>query len=492
MAVRSFDKIYIDGQWVRSTGTGTIEVVSPHTEKVIATVPDGTPGDMDRAVVAARRAFDSGEWSRTSPSDRIALVRRFAEAYERRIPEFAEVISAENGTPITLSTGLQAGGPLAMLNTFLGLAGDFGWEADRPGTMSPSVTVRREPVGVVAAIVPWNVPQIVTLSKIAPALLAGCTVVLKPAPETPLDAYVMIEALEEAGLPPGVVNLVPAGREAGEHLVSHPGIDKVAFTGSTAAGRTIARICGEQLKRCSLELGGKSAAIVLDDADLALTTEGLKSASVAMSGQACTNQTRVLASRANYRNVVEAVVETMRGMAVGDPADPRSEIGPMVAQRQQDRVEKYIALGQEEGARVVYGGSGRPSGLDHGWYVRPTVFADATNDMRISREEIFGPVVAVIPFDDIDDAVRIANDTEYGLAGSVWTTDSAAANGIARRVRTGLFGINNFSPDFAAPFGGFKASGIGREMGPEGLATYTELKTILPQPVPGQGSVFAG
>jgi aldehyde dehydrogenase (NAD+) len=492
VAVRSFDKIYIDGQWVRSTGTGTIEVVSPHTEKVIATVPDGTPGDMDRAVAAARRAFDSGEWSRTSPSDRIALVRRFTEAYERRIPEFAEVISAENGTPITLSTGLQAGGPWAMLNTFLGLAGDFGWETDRPGMMSPSVTVRREPVGVVAAIVPWNVPQIVTLSKIAPALLAGCTVVLKPAPETPLDAYVMIEALEEAGLPPGVVNLVPAGREAGEHLVSHPGIDKVAFTGSTAAGRTIARICGEQLKRCSLELGGKSAAIVLDDADLALTTEGLKSASVAMSGQACTNQTRVLASRANYRNVVEAVVETMRGMAVGDPADPKSEIGPMVAQRQQDRVEKYIALGQEEGARVVYGGSGRPSGLDHGWYVRPTVFADATNDMRISREEIFGPVVAVIPFDDIDDAVRIANDTEYGLAGSVWTTDSAAANEIARRVRTGLFGINNFSPDFAAPFGGFKASGIGREMGPEGLATYTELKTILPQPVPGQGSVFAG
>jgi aldehyde dehydrogenase (NAD+) len=492
VTVRSFDKIYIDGQWVRSTGTGTIEVVSPHTEKVIATVPDGTPGDMDRAVAAARRAFDSGEWSRTSPSDRIALVRRFAEAYERRIPEFAEVISAENGTPITLSTGLQAGGPWAMLNTFLGLAGDFGWETDRPGVMSPSVTVRREPVGVVAAIVPWNVPQIVTLSKIAPALLAGCTVVLKPAPETPLDAYVMIEALEEAGLPPGVVNLVPAGREAGEHLVSHPGIDKVAFTGSTAAGRTIARICGEQLKRCSLELGGKSAAIVLDDADLALTTEGLKTASVAMSGQACTNQTRVLASRANYRNVVEAVVETMRGMAVGDPADPKSEIGPMVAQRQQDRVEKYIALGQEEGARVVYGGSGRPSGFDHGWYVRPTVFADATNDMRISREEIFGPVVAVIPFDDIDDAVRIANDTEYGLAGSVWTTDSAAANEIARRVRTGLFGINNFSPDFAAPFGGFKASGIGREMGPEGLATYTELKTILPQPVPGQGSVFAG
>jgi betaine-aldehyde dehydrogenase len=492
VAVRSFDKIYIDGQWVASTGTGTIEVVSPHTEQVIATVPDGTPGDMDRAVAAARRAFDSGDWSRTSPSERIALVRRFADAYQRRIPEFAEVISAENGTPITLSTGLQAGGPWAMLNTFVQLAEDFAWETNRPGAMSPSVTVRREPVGVVAAIVPWNVPQIVTLSKIAPALLAGCTVVLKPAPETPLDAYVMIEALEEAGLPAGVVNLVPAGREAGEHLVSHPGVDKVAFTGSTAAGRTVARICGEQLKRCSLELGGKSAAIVLDDADLALTTEGLKSASVAMSGQACTNQTRILASRANYARVVEAVVETMRGMRVGDPADPKSEIGPMVAQRQQDRVEKYIALGQEEGARVVYGGSGRPSGLDRGWYIRPTVFADATNDMRISREEIFGPVVAVIPFEDIDDAVRIANDTEYGLAGSVWTGDLTAANEIARRVRTGLFGINNFSPDFAAPFGGFKASGIGREMGPEGLATYTELKTILPQPVPGQESVFAG
>jgi betaine-aldehyde dehydrogenase len=271
--------------------------------------------------------------------------------------------------------------------------------------------------------------------------------------------------------------------------VSHRGIDKVAFTGSTAAGRTIARICGEQLKRCSLELGGKSAAIILDDADLEATAVGLKFAAVANSGQACVNQTRILASRSNYEQVVDAVAATMAAMPVGNPEDPATEVGPLVAQRQQERVEKYIALGQEEGCRLVVGGNGRPVGLETGWYVQPTVFADASNEMRICREEIFGPVVTVIPYDDVADAVRIANDTDYGLAGSVWTGDPDAGMAIAKRLRTGTVGINGYMADFYGPFGGYKASGLGRELGPEGLAAYTEIKTIFP---PAPGGMLAG
>jgi betaine-aldehyde dehydrogenase len=338
--------------------------------------------------------------------------------------------------------------------------------------------VRSEGVGVVGAIVPWNVPQFVTMSKLAPALLSGSTIVIKPSPETPLDAILMAELLEEAGIPKGVVSVIPAGREVGEHLVRHPGVDKIAFTGSTAAGRTIASICGEQLKRVSLELGGKSAAIVLDDADLAHTMEGLKFASLMNNGQACVAQTRILASRTRYDEVVEALADTVRGMKVGDPDDPTTEIGPLVAERQQERVDKYIALGQEEGARVVVGGNGRPDGIDKGWYVQPTVFADVDNKMRIAQEEIFGPVLAVIPYDDVDDAVRIANDSEFGLAGSVWTADTEQGMDVARRVRTGTYGVNQYTMDFVAPFGGFKASGIGREFGREGLEHYLELKSI--------------
>ena len=275
--------------------------------------------------------------------------------------------------------------------------------------------------------------------------------------------------------------MIPAGREVGEHLVRHRGVDKIAFTGSTAAGRTIASICGEQLKRVSLELGGKSAAIILDDADLAATVEGLKFASLMNSGQACVAQTRILASRSNYDDVVDALATAVSGMSVGDPDDPTTEIGPLVAERQQERVDKYIALGQEEGARLVVGGNGRPDGISKGWYVQPTVFADVTNDMRIAHEEIFGPVLAVIPFDDVEDAVRIANDSEFGLAGSVWTGDADGVGmDVARRIRTGTFGVNQYSMDFVAPFGGYKASGIGREFGKEGFEHYLELKSIVP------------
>src|SRR5215204_2841714 len=479
--MREHQRLFIGGEWVEPAGTGTIDVISPHSEELVGRVPEGTPADIDRAVAAARDAFDNGEWPRLRPEERIAAVQKFSEAYAAHIPDMAAVITEEMGSPISFSNLAQSPAPWMMLNTFLDIAREYPWEERRQGVLGSDVVVRREPVGVVGAIVPWNVPQFVTMSKLAPALIAGCTIVIKPSPETPLDAFLMADILDEAGIPKGVVSVIPAGREVGEHLVRHRGVDKIAFTGSTAAGRTIASICGEQLKRVSLELGGKSAAIILDDADLAATMEGLKFASLMNNGQACVAQTRILASRANYDTVVEALGETVRGMSVGDPDDPTTEIGPLVAERQQERVDKYIALGQEEGARVVVGGNGRPDGIEKGWYVQPTVFADVDNSMRIAQEEIFGPVLAVIPFDDVDDAVRIANDSEFGLAGSVWTGDpSGIGMDVARRVRTGTFGVNQYTMDFVAPFGGFKASGIGREFGKEGLEHYTELKSIIP------------
>jgi betaine-aldehyde dehydrogenase len=477
--VQVHDKLYIGGRWAQPAGSATIEVISPHSEEPVGRVPEATVADVDRAVEAARAAFDSGEWSMAAPQERLEVIGRFSEAYAARLDDIAEVITTEMGSPISFSQLAQGPAPWMMLNAFLQVAAEHPWEEERAGALGSPVIVRSEPVGVVAAIVPWNVPQFVTMSKLAPALLAGCSIVLKPSPETPLDAMLLAEILDEVGLPEGVVSILPAGREVGEHLVRHPGVDKVAFTGSTAAGRRIAGICGEQLKRVTLELGGKSAAIVLDDADLAATVEGLRFASLMNNGQACVAQTRVLASRSRYDEVLDAVAEMVGSLTVGDPHDPATEVGPLVAERQQERVEKYIALGQEEGARVVVGGNGRPAGCDRGWYVQPTVFADATNEMRIAREEIFGPVLAVIPYEDVDDAVRIANDSEYGLAGSVWTSDRAAGMDVARRVRTGTYGINQYIMDFMAPFGGYKASGIGRELGREGLAHYLELKSIV-------------
>jgi aldehyde dehydrogenase (NAD+) len=478
--VHEHQQLYIGGEWVEPAGTATIDVISPHSEELVGRVPDGTEADIDRAVATARTAFDTGDWPRLDPAERMAAVQRFSEVYAAHIPDMAEIITEEMGSPITFSNLAQSPTPWMMLNAFLEVAADFPWEETRPGVLTSEVIVRREPVGVVGAIVPWNVPQFVTMSKLAPALIAGCTIIIKPSPETPLDAFKLAELLDEAGIPKGVVSIIPAGREVGEHLVRHPGVDKIAFTGSTAAGRRIAGICGEQLKRCTLELGGKSAAIVLDDADLEQTVAGLKFASLMNNGQACVAQTRILASRDRYDDVVDALGGMMGGLAIGDPHDPGTEVGPLVAERQQERVEKYIALGQEEGAKVAVGGNGRPAGLEKGWYVKPTLFAGADNSMRIAREEIFGPVLAVIPYDDPDDAVRIANDSDYGLAGSVWTADVEQGLDIARRVRTGTYGVNQYTMDFMAPFGGYKGSGIGREFGREGLEHYLELKSIAP------------
>ncbi|MBB2911402.1 betaine-aldehyde dehydrogenase [Streptosporangium becharense] len=473
--MRQHDTLFIGGDWVAPAGTGTIDVVSPHTEEIVGRVPDGTAADMDRAVAAARQAFDHGPWPRMTMAERAAVVGRLAEIYASRQEEMAELITLEMGCPITFSQMAQAPQPLGMLQYYAGLGATFPVEEERPGTFGP-VIVRREPVGVVAAVVPWNVPQFVIMIKLAPALVAGCTLVVKPAPETPLDAYLLAEMVKEAGIPDGVVNIVAAGREAGEHLVSHPDVDKVAFTGSTAAGRRIAAICGEQLKRCTLELGGKSAAIILDDCDLSSAMGFLSIASLMNNGQACIAQTRILASRNRYDEVVDAVAGMVRGMPVGDPSDPATGIGPLVARRQQERVEGYIRIGIDEGAKPVVGGLERPH--DRGWYVAPTVFAGATNEMRIAREEIFGPVLTVIPYEDEEDAVRIANDSDYGLAGTVWTADTERGLEVARRVRTGTYGVNLFMVENSSPFGGYKSSGIGRELGPEGLAAYLEYKSI--------------
>ena len=478
--MREHDRLFIGGEWAAPAGTGTIDVISPHTEEVIGRVPEGTEADIDAAVAAARRAFDEGPWPRMTPAERAEIVGRLSAIYAERQQEMADLCTAQMGSPIMFSVFGQAAIPQMVLQYYVDLAATYTWEEERQGMLGP-VTVTQDPVGVVAAIVPWNVPQFTLMLKLAPALIAGCTVVAKPSPETPLDTYLLAEWIREAGIPEGVVNFVPAGREVGAYLVAHPDVDKVSFTGSTAAGRKIGAVCGEQLKRVTLELGGKSAAIILDDADLASTVEGFKLASLMNNGEACAAQTRILASRRRYDEVADALAAMVGGLNVGDPADYATEVGPLVTRRQQERVENYIRIGQDEGAKLITGGLNRPH--DRGWYVAPTVFGDVGNDMRIAREEIFGPVLVLIPYEDEADAVRIANDSDYGLGGSVWTSDVDRGIDVARRIRTGSCGVNRYTLDPNTPFGGFKSSGMGRELGPEGMRAYLEHKSI-PRPAP--------
>ena len=473
------DRLFVGGEWLPPAGDDVIDVVSPYTEQVVARVPDASPADVERAVAAARRAFDRGPWPRTPPAERADVLERAAGLLAARSDELAGLITLEMGSPTTFSQLVQVPTPLAQLRAYARLARTFPFEEER-GRRARSLVVQ-EPVGVVAAIVPWNTPLLVTVSKVAPALAAGCTVVLKPAPEAPLDAYVLAEAFDAAGLPPGVLSVLPGGRDAGEHLVRHRDVDKVAFTGSTAAGRRIAALCGERLARVSLELGGKSAAIVLDDAPVERTVARLLPLAYVNAGQACVAQTRVLVSRRRHDEFVDAWVSATEAVAVGDPADPETLVGPLVAARQRDRVESYVELGRREGATVVAGG-GRPAAQPTGWFVEPTVFTGVRNDMRIAREEIFGPVVSVLAYDDPDEAVAVANDSDYGLAGSVWTADVDAGVEVARRVRTGTCSVNGALQAGDAPFGGFKQSGIGREFGPEGLRLYLEPKAIAVPP----------
>ncbi|MBW3665115.1 MAG: aldehyde dehydrogenase [Actinobacteria bacterium] len=474
----TWDQLYIGGRWTTPATDATIDVVSPHDGRPVGRTPHAATEDVDAAVAAAREAFDHGPWPRLHPKERVALLRSFADRYLAGQQEMADLITAEIGSPIAFSRIGQAWAGWALIDTTLQVADEVTWEEDRDSIIGTPALVRREPVGVVAAIAPWNIPQITILSKLAPALVAGCTVVVKPAAESPIDGLLMARWLEEAELPEGVVSVIPAGGDVGEHLVRHPDVDKVAFTGSTAVGRRIGAICGEQLKRVSLELGGKSAAIVLEDVELDAVLPALRFACFVNSGQACAAQTRVLAPRSRYTEVTEAIAAATQSLVVGDPTDEATEVGPMVSRRQQERVRGYIRLGLDEGATIATGGPDVPDGLEHGCYVHPTVFVDVDNRMRIAREEIFGPVLVVIPYDDEDDAVAIANDSEYGLAGSVWTADEAHGLEVARRIRTGTVGINKYAPDFRSPFGGFKASGIGREYGREGIEEYLEVQSV--------------
>ncbi len=475
--MQTYDKFFIGGKWVDPAATGTIEVRSPFTEEVVGRAPEATTADIDRAVAAARAAFDNGPWPHMSPAERADIMATISAEITGRMDEFATLISTEMGAPYTFAQMGHVFAATAVLDYYAGLAREFPFEEVREGMLGPTV-VRREPVGVAAGIIPWNVPLFIIMLKLGPALASGSTMVLKPAPETPLDALALAEIIERSGLPEGVVNIVPADREVGEHLVRHPEVDKVAFTGSTAAGRRIGAICGEQLKRVTLELGGKSAAIICDDVDLDEALPQLLPAALMNNGQACVAQTRILAPRSRYDEIRDALADAVASFTVGDPLDPATECGPLVAARQRDRVEGYIAKGREEGATLVVGG-GRPKGFDRGYFVEPTLFADVDNSMTIAREEIFGPVLSLIPYDgDDSDAVAIANDSDYGLSGSVWTSDPERGLEIARRVRTGTYQVNMLAMDFGSPFGGFKASGLGRELGPEGLHAYLEDKSI--------------
>ncbi|MDJ0462874.1 aldehyde dehydrogenase [Streptomyces sp. H27-C3] len=469
-------KLYIGGELVDPLGTDVIEVISPHTEQVIGRVPHASRADVDRAVATARAAFDEGPWPRMTLDERIAVVSRIKDAIAVRHEEIARVISSENGTPYTAGIMMQALAAMMVWDATITVARDFPHEERRAGVLGP-ILVRREPVGVVAAVVPWNVPQFTAAAKLAPALLAGCSAVLKVSPETPLDAYILADIATEAGLPPGVLSIIAADREVSEYLVGHPGVDKVSFTGSVAAGKRVMEVASRNLTRVTLELGGKSAAVILPDADAASTVAGIVPFAWMLNGQACVAQTRILAPRSRYDEFADAFAAAAQALKVGDPLDPATELGPLVAERQQQRSLDYIRIGQEEGAKILTGG-GRPAGMDQGWYVEPTLFGSVDNSMRIAREEIFGPVICLMPYGDEREALRIANDSDYGLSGSVWTADVEHGIDVARQVRTGTYSVNTFSVDMLGPFGGYKNSGLGREFGPEGYGEYLEHKMI--------------
>jgi benzoylformate decarboxylase len=475
-APKAPEKLFIGGKWVEPLSNRRLDVISPVTEERILSYPEASRADMDRAVAAAREAFDNGPWPRLAPSERARHLRRIADLLAEHLDDIAQSWTLQVGAPIMLTKKLVGQNP-TLFNYYADLAETYPFVDERKRDDGGQVKVVKEPVGVCAAITPWNAPLVLLSYKVAAGLAAGCTIVSKPSPETPLEAYILAECIEKAGLPAGVFNLVPAGRESGDYLVRHAGIDKVAFTGSTAAGKHIAAVCAERLARVSLELGGKSAAVLLDDADFNAALPTLMVYTMPITGQVCFSLTRILVPERRKQEFLDLYLGAVSGIKVGDPFDPATHMGPLAMARQLERVQGYIAAGRSEGARIACGG-GRPKGLGKGYYIEPTVFTDVKPGMKIAQEEIFGPVVSVIAYTDEDDAIARANDSAYGLSGAVFTTNPDRGYAIARRMRTGSVTVNGMIVDPKHPFGGFKQSGMGREGGPEGLDNYLEIKTI--------------
>jgi len=474
---RGAAQLFIDGDWRKSSGSNELSVVTPHNEETVLTYFEPTTADLDDAVAAARKAFDTGPWPRMSPAERGVYLKKVSDILMARMPELAEAWTGQVGAVIGFTS--KASYQVPGLFKFYGeLCDTYKFIDERIGSMGGNkVRVVKEPVGVVAAITPWNAPLVLLVYKVAAALAAGCTMVCKPSPETPIDAHILAEAIKEAGLPNGVFNMLPAGREVGDHLVRHPGIDKISFTGSTAAGKHIASVATDRLARVSLELGGKSAAMILDDADMDHVLKSLVPYSMPITGQVCFSLTRVLVPKSRKAEIVDAYTSAVSKVKVGDPFQADVGMGPLTMQRQLERVQGYIEKGKAEGAKLALGG-GRPADLNRGFFVEPTVFTDVDPNMTIFQEEIFGPVVSFVDYDDEKDMIAKANDTIYGLHGAIYTQDAERGFAVAREYRAGSVTINGMMVDIHMPFGGFKQSGIGRDGGLEGLENYLETKAV--------------
>ncbi|MDB5715468.1 MAG: Betaine-aldehyde dehydrogenase [Sphingomonadales bacterium] len=472
------DQLFIGGKWIKASSDTTFDVIAPGTEEVYVRVAEAQEADVEKAVAAARDAFDRGPWPRMSPAERAGYMRAIAKGLNERAEEVAITWPNEMGILHSVAQSF-AGGMGGIFEYYAGLADTFPFEErHHPQAGGALGLLVREPVGVVAAIIPWNAPINLMANKLAPALLAGCTVIIKSSPEAPSAGYMMAEIVEAAGLPPGVINFITADRDVSEKLVRHPGVDKISFTGSTLAGRKIAAICGDRIARYTLELGGKSAAVVLDDYDLEAAADALVGPTCLMSGQVCSSLTRIIVTRNRHDDLLDALSARFGAVTVGDPFDSATGIGPIAMRRQRDRIEKLIEMGVSEGATLAVGGK-RPAHLNRGFFIEPTVFGNVDNNSTLAREEIFGPVVSVIAADSEAHAVQLANDTIYGLNNSVFTNDADRAYKIARELRSGTVGHNHFRTDFSIAFGGFKQSGVGREGGVEGLLPYLEAKTVI-------------
>jgi aldehyde dehydrogenase (NAD+)/betaine-aldehyde dehydrogenase len=474
---RRFDAHWIGGRWQKAQTDAEIEVVDPSDESVLATVPSGTAADAQRAIMAAREAFPG--WAATPLPQRLGFLERLVAGLEQHAGELADIITSEVGAPAVVARRAQVGLAIGVAASYVPITSNYTFEESVGNSI-----VSREPVGVVGAITPWNMPLLLTLQKIVPAVVAGCTVVLKPSELTPLHAYRLAEIIAECDLPPGVFNMVVGeGPAVGAELARHPAVDLVSLTGSTRAGSEVARLAASPIKRVHLELGGKSASIVLDDADLERAVRANVDQVCFNTGQACLQWSRLLVPRDRQEEALELAAKAMADYRIGDPRDPATDLGPLVSAAALERVRGYLQTGIDQGARLVAGGPERPDGLDRGYYVRPTLFGDVDNQMTIAREEIFGPVLSVIPYGGTDDdAIRIANDSPYGLHGAVWSADSDRAFRVARSIRTGLVDINGGPFNPLAPFGGVKQSGIGRECGVAGLEGFLETKSYqLPE-----------